>query len=225
MIIHLISRLLRKTLSFSKKVENNLGYIWDFINHYHYDEAFHNQKSHFTDYDRYPEIFQEVSSIVINNPKILSFGCSTGLECNTLAKKYYKNSKITGYDISKKVINGNKAKNKNRSISYSYNIKKLGKYDLIFAMSVLCIWPEIDDNPYSFDKFEMTLNAIDELLNKDGYLCIYNSTYLFTDTEISKKYKIIKTKHTNTGFVTKYTKDRSNKIHNYSYLLFQKIVS
>jgi hypothetical protein len=25
--------------------------------------------------------------------------------------------------------------------------------------------------------------------------------------------------------VTKYTKDRSNKIHNYSYLLFQKIVS
>jgi IS1 family transposase len=29
-----ISRLVRKTLSFSKKLENHLGAIWYFINHY-----------------------------------------------------------------------------------------------------------------------------------------------------------------------------------------------
>jgi IS1 family transposase len=29
-----ISRLLRKTLSFSKKLENHIGAIWNFIHHY-----------------------------------------------------------------------------------------------------------------------------------------------------------------------------------------------
>jgi IS1 family transposase len=32
-----ISRLVRKTLSFSKKIENHIGAIWNFVHHYNYE--------------------------------------------------------------------------------------------------------------------------------------------------------------------------------------------
>ena len=37
-------------------------------------------------------------------------------------------------------------------------------------MSVLCLWPE-SKNKYKFQTFVDTLNIIDKLLEKDGYLC------------------------------------------------------
>jgi len=89
-------------------------------------------------------------------------------------------------------------------------------------MSVLCRWPE-SDGEYTFKTFTETLDLIDNLLDKDGYLCIYNSKYLFTDTTLFKqKYKIIETNHKETGFVFKYTDNK--KINNYPHFLFQKIV-
>ena len=34
-----VSRLVRKTLSFSKKIENHVGAVWNFIHHYNADMA------------------------------------------------------------------------------------------------------------------------------------------------------------------------------------------
>lgn len=184
-----------------------------------------NQISTATKYNRYPEIFSELTKIINNPEKILSFGCSTGVECNTLNKLYYTKSKIIGLDINKEVISNNKKKNKNKNIEYYDNLSDLNKYNkfnLIFAMSVLCRWPE-SDGEYTFKTFSETLDLIDNLLDKDGYLCIYNSKYLFTDTILfKKKYKIIETNHKETGFVYKYTDNK--KIKNYPHFLFQKIV-
>ena len=39
-----ISRLVRKTLSFSKKLENHIGAIWNFIHHYNAELAFKNAR-------------------------------------------------------------------------------------------------------------------------------------------------------------------------------------
>jgi predicted TPR repeat methyltransferase len=103
----------------------------------------YNQNSLATEYNRYPEIFKEVSYIIPSPKQILSFGCSTGMECNTLHELYYLDTKIIGLDINTEVIKKNNYKNNYKNIEYVNNIKEITeKSDLIFAMSVLCRWPE-----------------------------------------------------------------------------------
>ena len=97
------------------------------------------------------------------------------------------------------------------------------KSDLLIANSVLCRWPE-SEGEYTFKTFENTLEIIDYLLKKDGYLCIYNSKYLFTETNLFKnKYEKINTNHKETGFVTKYHNNNNNINFQYPYFLFKKI--
>ena len=183
-----------------------------------------NQISHATKYNRYPEIFKEIVKIIPFPKQILSFGCSTGEECETLHNLYYPNIKILGLDISERVIKENIKKNKYKNIEYFYNLDDItDKSDIIFANSVLCRWPE-SMGEYTFETFENTLKIIDNLLNIGGYLCIYNSKYLFCESElfIKKKYEKINTLHKETGFVRKYHKN-NKKNDNYSYFLFKKI--
>lgn len=182
-----------------------------------------NQISHATSYNRYPEIFKEIKGIIPSPSQILSFGCSTGMECETLQELYFPNIKIIGLDISEKVIKNNIEKNKYKNIKYYSKVNDITeKSDIIFANSVLCRWPE-SEGEYTFETFENTLKVIDTLLNKDGYLCIYNSKYLFSETELflNKKYETIVTSHKETGFVTKYHKN-NKKINNYPFFLFKK---
>jgi len=183
-----------------------------------------NQKSHLTSYNRYPEIFKEIKRIFPSPRKILSFGCSTGIECETLQELYFTNIKIIGLDITEKIIKNNIKKNKYKNIEYYSKVDKIsGKCDIIFANSVLCGWPE-NEQEYTFETFEKTLKLIDNLLNKDGYLCIYNSKYLFCETYLfrNKKYKKIKTSHKETGFVNKYHKDNTKINYEYPFFLFKK---
>src|SRR3989338_5550605 len=181
------------------------------------------QRGHKTAFDRYPEIFSETKKILeYQVPKrILSFGCSFGEECKTL-NKYFPEAEIHGLDITSEIIQTNNANNTNAMIHYHDNLAELGdKFDLIFAMSVLCYWPERRGN-YSFQTFADTIEVIDKLLNKGGHLCIYNSKYLFTDTEIcNKRYSVIETEHRETGFVHKYNIS-GTKVEGYPYFLFQK---
>jgi len=181
-----------------------------------------NQFSHATGYNRYPQIFEEIQTIIPNPTRVLSFGCSTGLECNTLRELYFPNSEIVGLDISEDVINDNIKNNVYENIKYTSTVEQIiQKFDLIFAMSVLCVWPE-SDGIYSFETFSKTINIIDSLLEQGGYLCIYNSKYLFTNTDIFKNYVIINMNHKETGFVKKYSRATNNIIVDYPYFLFQK---
>ncbi len=183
-----------------------------------------NQISNATKKNRYPEIFSEIKNILGNNVKeILSFGCSSGLECEALSNIYFTNSNITGYDICKDIVLQNSGKNTNNKIKYISDSKllKQNSYDLIFCMSVLCVWPE-SMGLYSMNNFNESLTDIDKLLKVNGYLCIYNSKYLFTDSKISSKYIPIETNHKETGFVTKYS--NNNVIKDYKYYLFKKII-
>ena len=183
-----------------------------------------NQKSKHTEYNRYPEVFKEVKQIMPSPKQILSFGCSRGLECQTLQELYFPDIKIIGLDISDEIIINNKNNNKYKNIEYYSKLDDITeKSDIIFANSVLCIWPE-NEGVYKFETFENTLEIIDNLLNKDGYLCIYNSKYLFCETNlfINKKYEKINTLHKETGFVTKYHKNNEKITYDYPFFLFKK---
>lgn len=184
-----------------------------------------NQISHATSYNRYPDIFKEISIIIPNPNQILSFGCSSGVECNTLHELYYNNIKIIGIDINETLIESNISNNKYENIEYICDIEKIqSKVDLIFAMSVLCRWPE-SYGDYTFDTFVETLSIIDDLLNVNGYICIYNAKYLFTETNLFKeKYEVVNTLYKETGFVYKYNLN-NEKIEDYPHYLFKKIKS
>lgn len=185
-----------------------------------------NQKSHSTSYNRYPFLFKEIKEIIPSPNQILSFGCSIGRECETLQELYYPNFKIIGFDINEEIITNNKNNNKYNNIEYYSKVDNITeKSDLILANSVLCKWPE-SEGEYTFQTFENTLGSIDNLLNKDGYLCIYNSKYLFCETNLflNKKYEKVETSHKASGFVTKYHKNNKKMNIIYPFFLFKKTV-
>jgi len=184
-----------------------------------------NQKSNYSSYNRYPEVFKEIKQIMPSPSQIFSFGCSTGEECETLQELYFPNIKIIGLDISEKIIANNIKKNKYKNIEYYSKLDniKTGKSDIIFVNSVLCRWPDGEEE-YTFETFENTLEIIDSLLNKDGYLCIYNAKYLFSETNLFvNKYEIVHTSNKETGFVTKYHKNNNKINNNYPFYLFKKM--
>tara|TARA_Y100000389_G_scaffold205145_2_gene264082 strand:+ start:10637 stop:11317 length:681 start_codon:yes stop_codon:yes gene_type:complete len=76
---------------------------------------------------------------------------------------------------------------------------------------------------YSFQLFEETLEIIDSLLKVNGYICIYNSKYLFTETNLFKnKYEIIHTNYNYPGFIEQYYKNNVPLNEEYTYFLFKK---
>lgn len=186
-----------------------------------------NQISGATKYNRHPRIFTYCQKLHPDAKQILSFGCSTGDEVRTLREIYFKNAYVDGIDINSNCITVNKNKNTDLMVNYYnslYDIKI--KYDIIFCMSVLCRWGVSIklSNEYTFDIFNLTLTEIDKYLNKDGYLVIYNSSYIFTETEVSKKYEpIVIPGYKDSGFVYKYYKNKT-LCNSYPYIIFKKIV-
>jgi trans-aconitate methyltransferase len=135
------------------------------------------QKSNATSYNRYPDIFNEVTEHVSDNPmtQILSFGCSIGKECTSLSEIYFKQSKISGFDVHESIIRNNILSNTNPRITYFNDSSKLIEYDLVFVMSVLCNWPDENNiKGYSYDMFTEALNSIDSLI-KIGGCCVYTT--------------------------------------------------
>ena len=117
--------------------------------------------------DRYPIIFSACRDYFNDNKdiKILSYGCSTGEEVLTL-RKYFNDANIVGAEINKnslKICRKLKVDNKITFINSNQNeIKKNGKFDLIFCMAVLQRTPDTITRQgvkslkkiYPFEKFE-----------------------------------------------------------------------
>ena len=185
-----------------------------------------NQITHTTMFNRHPELFTEVREIIGDNKKILSFGCSTGEEVKTLKELYFRNSQIDGYDINEKIISDIKYRTDIPSDSTFFNsLENVPEesYDIIFCLSVLTRSPD-PYNTYSFELFENTLDKIHKYVKPNGYICIWNSRFEFTDTVLSKKYTPICTNWKDSGSTQKYYKDfKREKESSYPYILFQKI--
>lgn len=184
-----------------------------------------NQVSNYTEYNRTPEIFQASSLLPVDLPskvKILSFGCSSGLETTALNNLYFPNADIHGYDIDKEIIKNNILENKYNNIRYFDNPDLLSSdYNLIFCMSVLCRWPDGQAN-YKFTLFEETLKLLDKRLKVGGYLVIYNAQYLFNDTVLSNRYSPVKLNYIDSGFVTKWDRNFKNIISDNQDVIYKK---
>jgi hypothetical protein len=186
------------------------------------------QKSTVTKLDRYPDVFKVVSDIGRDSKDVLSFGCSTGEEIETL-QKYFPKSEIFGVDINSDCVATCKAKFGDEYISnyhdFTINTKK---YDVIFAMSVLCKWEDsqfINDcsELYPFVHFDKEIRNLDKKLNDDGLLVIYNSNFCFFESYLYDNYIPI---HSDTildsGFVHKFSSNNKKIDINYRDVIFLK---
>ena len=97
--------------------------------------------------------------------------------------------------------------------SEKQQLRDLGPFDVIFAMSVLCRHPVtagLDDCApiYPFSTFENACEYLAGLLTEEGFLVIYNANYRFTDTRVSERFIPIDIPAvTESGFVTKFDVD------------------
>ena len=159
------------------------------------------QNMHTTQIDRYPSIYSAVRSVALKNnlraPKILSFGCSVGLEAFTLAKMYFPDSAIVGTDLKEALLI--EAKRNNECFgsrvqffnSAKFPLNNFGKYDIIFANSVLCVHPPPPGgvfHTFPYTEFNKAVESLDSILKPSGLLVMVNTNYRFEDTNVSQGY-------------------------------------
>lgn len=136
--------------------------------------------------DRFPKIFSRAKELCPSPKSILSFGCSTGEECFSLAK-VFPDVEIFGVDVSYWSISVARRNNKFDMVHFCESLKS-EKFDLIFALMVLFAL----ENPISRENYDQAIKEIDKHLNVDGVLVIYTGQFAFTSTEVSKRYDVIK---------------------------------
>ena len=186
-----------------------------------------------TSYDRYPEIFSEIKKLSEKcHPIILSYGSSTGEECFTL-RNYFPNATIIGADINKNNLRIANRKNYDPAIHFIYSTRESlvtnGPYDIIFAMSVLCRWEDTKnlqncEKVYPFAKFDNTVNLLYSLLNKNGFLVVYNANFRIEESSLHKKLTIIETPDIkDSGFVYKFDRSNNRVLSPHKTVIYKKI--
>lgn len=146
--------------------------------------------------ERYPDIFSCLESLVRPKSRILSFGCSTGEEIDSLSR-HCKRSKVFGCEVNRHclaVLSGRK--DKDRIFTFADLEKSDLMFDCITAFSVLCRWPSTKGKEdiskiYRFEGFDSTVSWLDSKLNSGGLLVIYNSNYRMADTAVYKNYTVL----------------------------------
>ena len=203
-------------------------------------EVVAHQQHNATEYNRYPKIFQRVGELCrignIQNGKILSYGCSTGEEALTLSNIYFPEFQITGVDISQSVIDKANRLDFNRKkinffVSDLDKIAENGPYDVIFAMSVFCMWPQsqgVEDisSIYPFSRFEAGIEELDPQLRVGGFFVVANSNFDFRDTQVAANYKSISINIASSGFVERFnSRNKAVKLPSPPDCIFQKVKS
>jgi hypothetical protein len=117
--------------------------------------------------------------------RILSFGCSTGEECVSLAE-YFPKSEIVGAEIN--VLSLVKAwKKRSDRIRFVYSsdrtLTRLAPFDVVFCMAVLRA-PKKQQRlgNYPFEVFAERALFLESLVKPGGLFVIHNSMYRFSDT-------------------------------------------
>jgi chemotaxis methyl-accepting protein methylase len=154
-----------------------------------------------TFFNRHPDLFSVLQKISPDQSaqRILSFGSSTGEECQSL-RLYFPQSKIVGAEINADSREQAIQSNSDRNIEFIDSVIELihskGPYDVVFALSVLCKNPEAEylesiASIYPFHVYNDLIEKLDSAIKPGGYLVIRSSNYRFRDTSVFGKYQVI----------------------------------
>ena len=162
----------------------------------------HFQGETFTAADRYPALFTQCRTLLadVAEPAILSFGCSTGEEAQTLGR-YLPNAQILGVDINPWCVRTGTQRNRNARITFAHRLSvefaEAGSFDAIFCMAVFqrtehrLDTPETITGGFTFDTFAREIAVLDSKLRPDGLLFIDHCDFRFTDTATADRYRAL----------------------------------
>ncbi len=182
------------------------------------------QVATWTSNNRYPGIFRTVQNRVAGKLgqglgearlKILSFGCSNGSEVSTL-RSYFPEAAIYACDINAGALHSAAEllfmDEAVVFLSSPESIAEHGPFDVVFALSVLCRFPE-SMNPavtnlqhlYRFKDFESTVELLADNLKQHGRLCLYNTSYNFLQTSVASRFSVVRSSLVaSNGFVDRF---------------------
>jgi hypothetical protein len=150
--------------------------------------------------------------------RILSFGCSNGQEVLSL-RSYFPDAIIFACDVNLGALHEAAetlaADEAILFVSSDVAIAAHGPYDVVFAMSVLCRFPESADpalqdlsSLYSFAAFTAATSILAGNLDPGGLLCIYNANYDFLATPGSRGFRPVRSPLIpGSGFVDRFGAD------------------
>ena len=179
-----------------------------------------------TDFNRYPGIFRTMQALMRERHgpglsgsrlRILSFGCSEGHEMQSI-RCYFPHAFIYGCDVNRQVLRkARKALANDRFahvfLSEEKSIVENGPYDLVFAMSVFCQYPQskkVDniDPIFPFAKFKELAGLLCRNLTPGGVFCLMNSSYLFRDLDPGEAFRAIRSPlQAGNGFIDKFARN------------------
>jgi tRNA G46 methylase TrmB len=169
------------------------------ISQFKYGDSYH-QFSNFTLPNRYPDLFKIAQNHFKNHekPRLLSFGCSTGEEIQSL-KSYLPNSHGVGVDINAWCIEQAQKKYGQADVQFMHSLSQefeaTGEFDALFCLAVF-------QNPknrhekdrvvseYPFSQFEAQLKVLDKKLKSGGLLFIDHCDFNFFETSLMPYYTI-----------------------------------
>jgi hypothetical protein len=154
--------------------------------------------------DRHPALFtharQELAGLA--EPRLLSFGCSTGAEPLTLAH-YIPAARIDAVEINPRSLaiarrQAEQAGCKAITFHQAGTPPQGVDFDAVFCLSVLrhgeldATWPELCTDILPFRRFDETLQLFDQVLKTGGFLYIWGSNFRFADSTIAARYQPVR---------------------------------
>lgn len=154
-----------------------------------------------TSEDRYPGIFEFLQGALgaDSDVRLLSFGCSTGEEVRSLARRF-PNATIKGLDISpERIAQCRMVCVEDRTtfeVADTTAAEAGAHYDAVFAMAVFRD-PRLgrrkadDRRIRAFAKFEEVVGDLSRTVKPGGYLVMRHANFHFADTAASKDYDMV----------------------------------
>jgi SAM-dependent methyltransferase len=152
--------------------------------------------------NRYPWLFEfaRASLDEVQNPSILSFGCSEGDEAFAL-RSYFSAAAIKGIDIDPRNISICRARARAQGLAgmtfaaaATTQAEQGESYDAIFCLAVLChgdlstFGAKRSDPLLYFEDFERTVADFSRCLKPGGLLLLHTTNFRFCDTSVSKDF-------------------------------------
>ncbi len=154
--------------------------------------------------DRHPALFALAAERLagLAEPRVLSFGCSTGEEPLTLAR-YLPQARIDGLDINPRNVAEARRKVAKAGLQ-RIAIAEAGtppveaeRYDAVFCLSVLrhgeldAYRPDTCTQILPFRRFAETVSALDRVVKPGGLLFLWGCNFRFADTDEASRYEVI----------------------------------
>ena len=150
-----------------------------------------------TSEDRYPELFDALAARLagVAQPRILSFGCSSGEEVRALRMRMPQ-ARIIGIDLNRLMIARARAADPGHAQDYRCDgAPQPGeRFDAVLALAVFrhgeleAQRPEYCTAILPFARFEHGLALLDTHLVPGGWLALYNQHFRLGDTALAASY-------------------------------------